>query len=46
MTFWALDRQGARVEDIRLAAGPAIVTGMGNVKVVESPGWVQRKGAY
>lgn len=46
MTFWALDRQGARVEDVRLVAGPAILTGYKSVEVVESPKWVQRKGTY
>ncbi|TID21491.1 glycoside hydrolase family 35 protein [Venturia nashicola] len=46
MTFWALDKHGARVEDVRLVAGSAILTGMGKVENVESPKWVQRKGAY
>lgn len=46
MTFWALDKQGAKVEDMRLVAGPAILTGYRQVEVVESPRWVQRKGAY
>jgi hypothetical protein len=46
MTFWALDKTGAKVEDIRLVAGPAILTGYKNVEVVESPKWTQRKGAF
>lgn len=46
MTFWALDKDGARLEDLRLVAGPAILTGLREVGVVESPRWVARKGAY
>jgi hypothetical protein len=46
MTFWALDRNGAKVEDVRLVAGPAVLTGYKPVEVVDSPKWTQRKGAY
>jgi len=46
MTFWALDRNGAKVEDVRLVAGPAVLTGYKPVEVVDSPKWTQRMGAY
>lgn len=50
MTLWALEKDGARVEDMKLVVGHPILSGYaaagGNVGVVESPKWSARKGAY
>ncbi|KAF2401126.1 beta-galactosidase [Trichodelitschia bisporula] len=46
VSLWAMEEGGAHVEGLELVAGQAVQTGLGEVKVVESPGWKGREGVY
>jgi hypothetical protein len=46
LVLWALDKSGAKVPDFFLSVGNPVMTGRERVELVESPGWVERKGAY
>jgi hypothetical protein len=46
VTFWNLEDQEVKVESISLVHGPQICTGMEKVKLVESPSYSKRDGAY
>lgn len=44
ITLWALEKGGAKVERLELAADAVIQTGFGGVETVEGQKWVKRKG--
>jgi beta-galactosidase len=46
ITVWALENTGAKVPGLELTAGTPVWTGREKVKLVDSPAWSQRKGAY
>ncbi|KAH9886114.1 glycoside hydrolase family 35 protein [Xylariomycetidae sp. FL2044] len=46
LTVWALEEGGARVPGLEMVAGEPVWTGRKGARVVESPRWVERAGAY
>jgi hypothetical protein len=46
VSLWAMEESGAKIEDIRLVAGPAIQTGYTGVKKVDALSWSPRSGRY
>ncbi|PIA88990.1 putative beta-galactosidase A [Cercospora beticola] len=46
VSLWALDQGGAKIDGLRLVAGPEIQTGYGSVEASPQPGWEEREGAY
>ncbi|KIW06877.1 uncharacterized protein PV09_02553 [Verruconis gallopava] len=46
ISLWAMDGSGARLQDIKLVAGPVVQTGYTGVKKVEATSWTKRRGAY
>ncbi|OCL03153.1 glycoside hydrolase family 35 protein [Glonium stellatum] len=46
VTLWALEKGGAKVEGLKLAADAVVQTGFGEVETVQGQKWVKRKGAY
>jgi hypothetical protein len=45
VTLWALEKEGAKVEGLKLAADAVVQTGFGEVETVEGQKWARRKGA-
>lgn len=46
LTLWALDAGGAKVADLQLVAGPAILSGYRPPGLSPMPAWQMRAGAY
>ena len=46
VSLWAFDAGGAHIDDLRLVAGPAVQWGYPEPRLVDSPGWQVRDGAY
>jgi len=46
LSLWALDSDGARVEDVKLVADTVVRTGYKRVGLVPMPAWSERPGAY
>ena len=46
MSLWGFDEGGNRIEDVKLVDLASVQTGYGKVKLVESPPWKKRAGAY
>ena len=46
VSLWALDPAGAKIDDLRLEAAPSVQWGYPEPRVVESPGYTVREGAY
>ncbi|KAK3635215.1 hypothetical protein LTR56_014824 [Elasticomyces elasticus] len=46
VSLWALEADGAAVEDLSLVAGPVIQSGFGTIDLAPLTGWELREGAY
>jgi Beta-galactosidase jelly roll domain/Beta-galactosidase, domain 3 len=46
VSAWNFEGESLQIDDIRLVHGPAIYSGMEEVKVVQSPKWSKRKGSF
>lgn len=46
LSLWALDAEGARIENLQLVSTAVIQSGYGNVEISPMPGHSERAGAY
>ena len=46
VSLWGFDKGGNRIEGLDLVDLAQVQTGYGRVKVVDSPAWRKRSGAY
>lgn len=46
VSLWALDAEGAKIDNFTLIAGHAIQSGFGAVELSPAPEWKERQGAY
>jgi hypothetical protein len=46
VSLWALEAGGARVKNFTLKAGPAVMSGYGEISLSPMGGWTERQGAY